>query len=82
MRPITERNQWFRDRIEKKIFRNETTCTCAICKDVFENGLYVHDMFHADYIYECEYESNGEGFPLRYFDTKEELNEWLKTNSG
>jgi len=76
--PIPERKQWFRDRIGMILFRNETTCKCGICKNVYENGLHIHDIDQADYAYDCECEYTAEGFPLRYFDTREELNEWLK----
>ena len=75
----TDRQKWFRERIEKIVWRNETSCKCAICKNVFENGLYIQDLFHADYVYDCECESNGEGTPLRYFDSKEQVDEWLKS---
>jgi hypothetical protein len=65
--------------INLQIDRNETSCQCGVCKNVFENGLVVEDNFHADYLYDCEGEFTAEGFPIRYFDSKEEVNEWLKT---
>jgi hypothetical protein len=77
-RELTERELWFRSKIGQRLYRNETSCQCGVCKNVAENGLIVNDQFHADYLYDCEAESNGEGYPLRYFDTKEEVNEWLK----
>lgn len=75
---LTERQKWFRDRIEKIVYRNETSCKCNGCKNVFENGLYIQDLFHADYAYDNECDYNREGIPLRYFDTKLEVDEWLK----
>lgn len=77
-RELTEREKWFIERIGKRVYRNETSCQCIVCKGVAENGLIIHDKMHADYLYDCESESNGEGIPLRYFDTKEEVNEWLE----
>ncbi len=75
----TDRELWFRERIGKVVYRNETSCKCEICKDVFLNGLIINDQFHADYLYDCEAEYTAEGSILRYFDSKEEMDEWLKT---
>ncbi len=66
------RKQWFIDRIGKKIYRNKTTCDCAICESVYKNGLTVSDEMHADYVHECESIYNYEGTPLKYFDTIQE----------
>lgn len=42
--------QWFLDRIGKRIFRPATTCNCKTCKDVLKNGLIVQDAGHAFYL--------------------------------
>ena len=78
-RELTEREKWFRSKIGQRLYRNETNCQCDICKNVAENGLIVNDEFHADYLYDCETELTADGIPVRYFDNKEELNEWVKT---
>ncbi len=73
------REQWFIDRIGKIVFRNKTTCKCETCKNVYEQGLIIHDKTHATYLYDMEGCYNYEGYPLKYFDTKEEMLEFEKT---
>lgn len=46
--------QWFIERIGKRIFRENNHCPCAICLDVFENGLIITDEMHAIYLYDCQ----------------------------
>jgi hypothetical protein len=75
-REIEPRAQWFIDRIGKRVFRNVNTCSCGVCKSVYENGVVISDSRHADYIWLCEGDSTAEGFPLRYFDTKKEALEF------
>jgi len=74
-----KRKKWFINRIGKRVFRNATSCTCKICKDVSNNGLIICDRMHADYLYMCECEYTEEGHPLRYFDTIAERDEFVKT---
>jgi len=75
----TERELWFQKRIGMRVYRNETSCKCEICKDAFENGLVINDKLHADYLYDCETEYTAEGSLLRYFDSREEVDKWLAT---
>lgn len=74
---ISERRQWFRDRIEKTVYRNHNGCNCPVCQDVVSEGLRIDNLMHADYLYDIETESTGEGYPLRYFDTQEEVKEFV-----
>ena len=46
--------QWFLDRIGKRIYRNKTTCKCKCCARVFREGLIVDNEQHAFYLYSCE----------------------------
>jgi hypothetical protein len=71
---MTENNrqQWFKDRIGKVVWRNKTTCTCPVCEHAYEYGLLIIDEMHAVYLYDCEAMYTIEGYKLRYFDTKEE----------
>jgi hypothetical protein len=68
-----DRKQWFLDRIGKRIFRNGSGCSCNVCANVYENGLIIRDAYHAEYLCDIEGEYNHEGYPLEYFDTKEEV---------
>lgn len=47
---------WFKERIGKRVYRTKSTCTCEICKNVFENGLIISDELHAHYLYDCQNE--------------------------
>ena len=69
---MKEREQWFIDRIGKRVYRNETSCDCEKCKTIYANGLIIDSPMHAGYLYDCESIYTAEGSPLRYFDTKEE----------
>lgn len=73
-----EREQWFLDRIGKRVFRNNY-CDCAVCKNVYENGLILGDKYHALYCYDHERDFTADGHPLKYFDTKEEVFAFEKT---
>ena len=75
-RELSEREQWFRNRVGFRVFRNDNGCSCPICQDAFKNGLIIADFNHADYLYDCEADYAGEQIPLRYFDTKEEATEF------
>lgn len=68
-----ERQKWFTDRIGKRVYRNKTCCECEICKYNYENGLIINDDTHAIYLTNIEACSSDEGIPIRYFDTKEEV---------
>lgn len=57
--------KWFKDRIGKKVYRTKGKCNCMTCSDVFENGLYIEDEMHADYLRVCQNELD-----LYYFDKK------------
>lgn len=75
-RELSEREQWFRERIGKRVFRNDYGCHCSVCEAVLKNGLIITDEFTADYLYDCETDFAGEQVPLRYFDTKNEAVEF------
>lgn len=78
MRRLTKREQWFHDRVWKIVWRGKTSCTCAICDDVYENGLLIRNADHAQYVSEVEAEYNHDGIKMKYFDTKEEAREFEK----
>ena len=47
---------WFINRINKKIYRDRTSCRCAVCEDVVKNGIVIRDKEQAEYLYlvQCE----------------------------
>lgn len=75
---INERRQWFRSRIESTVYRNHNGCNCSVCQDVVTEGLRIENQMHADYLYDNECDSTADGHPLRYFDTKEEVEAFVK----
>jgi len=77
-RPIPERLQWFLDRINQRVYRNDDGCDCEPCKKVLENGIVLIDRHQAQYCYDIECDFTAEGTPLRYFDTKGEVEEFVK----
>lgn len=69
------RKRWFKDRIGKRVFRNNTNC-CEHCKFVYENGIIITDNFYAGYLFDIETEFTMDGYTTRYFDTREEMLEF------
>lgn len=63
---------WFTDRIGKIVYKNKTTCTCKICKHVYEKGLLINNNMEASYLCDIANDYNLESIPLKYFDTEEE----------
>jgi len=49
---------WFIDRIGKRIYRKETSCKCDTCREVYENGIVVHDDDHAYHLELVQHELN------------------------
>lgn len=66
--------QWFLDRIGKTVYRNRTSCMCAVCTKVYNDGLIIEDEFHAEYVSDYVASYNAEGSPLKYFDTLSDRN--------
>jgi hypothetical protein len=68
----SQREQWFYDRIGRRVFRTGTHCDCGVCSQVYENGLIITDELHAGYLFMIESECDG----VKYFDTKKEVIEY------
>ena len=58
------------DRIWKSIYRDPSTCDCATCRDVEENGLKIYNKSHADHIYTVQCDYFAEDSILNYRDNK------------
>ncbi len=78
-RELSERQKWFLERIGKRVYRNDDGCDCDLCKQVLQHGVIITDRHQAQYLYDCECDFTADNTPMRYFDTPEEVNEWLKT---
>ena len=75
---MTAREQWFYDRIGKGVFRSHNYCDCEKCKAVLKEGLVIDDAMHAYYLALVEALYNAEGYVMKYFDTKEEAENYAK----
>ena len=73
---MSERENWFNDRIGKLVYRNKLGCDCETCKRLYCDGVFIGDKQDADYLRMTEAEFNIEGTPLRYFDTIEERDKY------
>lgn len=78
-REYTEREQFFIDRIGKRVYRN-AACPCLVCQNIHKNGIIVENELHANYLADMEAEFTIDGHPLKYFDTKEEALEFEQNN--
>ena len=72
------RLQWFKERVGKRVFRNKNGCDCPSCEVVYKTGVVITDQFHANYLYDLEKDFSSEGEIMRYFDTKEEVEQFEK----
>lgn len=71
-----EQLKWFTDRIGKVVWRNKTSCDCAVCKNVYEKGVVITSKFHANYLCDLIGDYAADGTVLEYFDTKEERDQF------
>ena len=53
--------KWFKNRIGKRIFRDETKpYCCSVCERNGKEGLIIYDKQHAEYLKLCQDEMNIE----------------------
>jgi hypothetical protein len=45
-----KQEQWFIDRIGKRVYRPATSCKCGVCAEITMNGLIINDKMHASYL--------------------------------
>jgi hypothetical protein len=55
--------KWFKDRVGKRVFRNESSCKCSFCTFNQKNGLIINDETHAQYLFDIQNE-----LQLKYYD--------------
>jgi hypothetical protein len=60
----------FFDRVWKRIFRNKTSCDCKDCQDIVNNGVVIHDVQHARWLYTYQCELWSEWIEVNYRDEK------------
>lgn len=69
----SDRINWFFERIGKRVFRTRFEC-CETCDKNYETGVIIEDEMIAHYYYLIEGEIG-----VKYFDTKEERDEFEKS---
>ena len=64
--------QWFVERIGKRIFRdkNNPPCGCHTCNEIEKNGMIITDENHAQYLFDIQNEFADGGHYLNYRDNK------------
>ena len=67
------REKWFKDRVGKVVFMTRDSCHWAVCEISYIFGVRIMHDAHASYLHNCEMELG-----LKYFDTKEERDEYEK----
>jgi len=70
---MTDRQQWFLDRIGKRVFRNGDGCNCPSCLNVLDNGIIIASEEHAMYLDMIE---STPDMGIKYFDTMDEVLEF------
>ena len=65
----------FIDRIWKRVYRNANTCDCDTCRDVEKNGVVISDEQHANYLFDCQSDTDifWEVVPWNEYRDTEEL---------
>jgi len=78
MTKLSEREQWFLDRVGERVYftRGFTTCKCEACVHEDNQGMVILDKEHAKYLHDMEIDYNTK---LKYFDTPEERDEFELT---
>ena len=61
---------WFKKRVGKKIYRDSNHCSCSTCSDVLENGIFIYNENHAEYLYNVMNDYGCDGINLNYRDKK------------
>ena len=67
---VPKSKEWFVERIGKRIYRDAMRHCCAVCDDVAERGLVVHNDMHADYLACTDADFGAEGHYCNYRDIK------------
>jgi len=68
---MTHTLKYFKNRIGKRIYRDDSGCPCHDCKRIVEEGLIIADEDHAEYLYDMQNEFANCGTLLNYRDFKD-----------
>jgi len=62
--------EWFKARLNKRVYRDSTGCECSNCAYVVKNGLVVGDEEHARHLADIDADFAAEGVFCNYRDEK------------
>lgn len=65
---MLQSEQWFVERIGKRVYRDDDGCSCADCAKTVKEGFVVLDKDHAQYLYTIQMEWLMAGIELNYRD--------------
>jgi hypothetical protein len=70
------REDWFLERIGKRVFRTQNGCTCESCLRTYHDGIIIMDKEHAHTMFVAESEYQYNGLRMIYFDSKHDVEEY------
>jgi len=70
----SSRLAFFKKNISKRVFRTRNGCDCVACAFIYEHGVIVRNISHAEYLADQE-----ENRDVKYFTTKEARDEFVRT---
>lgn len=73
---MTNRKQWFLDRIGKTVFRTDTYCNCDACTREYTEGVFIDDAQIAESLSDVESHHAYHAKYLKFFDTEQERNDF------
>lgn len=65
---------WFKGHIGRVVFRTRNGCDCKPCAIVYEEGLIVRNIVHANHLVEMEIRQG-----TKYFGSKKDRDEYVAT---
>lgn len=78
-----QRLKWFTDRIGQTVWMTRQDCDCKECANGYINGIRIMNALNAEGLFhEEEDHQDREEWPVRFFDTWKERNQWERTERG
>jgi len=65
---MLQSEQWFIDRIGKRIYRDDDFCSCPNCPRIAKEGFIISDEYHARELYVVQMDWIADGTELNYRD--------------
>ncbi len=69
----SSRLAFFKKNISKRVFRTRNGCDCVACAFIYEHGVIIRNISHAEYLADQE-----ENRDVKYFTAKEQRDEFVR----